>query len=127
MCRCGPASGALVILDCGTGARNLDLTLLGQGFGEGNGEAAILLSHAHWDHIQGFPFFGPLYVAGNCFTCTARRQSSGMLEGMLEGQMAPQFFPVQTLTNMGAHIEIARSCPSDREFDVFGCQGHRPC
>src|SRR6476619_708752 len=66
------AGGALLILDCGTGARNLGLALLGDGdagarerFRDGEGEAAILLSHTHWDHIQGFPFFSPLYIAGN--------------------------------------------------------------
>ena len=37
-------------------------------FGQGQGEASILLSHAHWDHIQGFPFFVPMYRPGNRFT-----------------------------------------------------------
>src|SRR5262249_52303283 len=55
------SGGKLIILDCGTGARNLGNTLLSGPFGKGGGEASILLSHAHWDHIQGFPFFVPLY------------------------------------------------------------------
>jgi phosphoribosyl 1,2-cyclic phosphodiesterase len=96
----------LVILDCGTGARNLGNTLLGGPFGKGGGEASILLSHAHWDHIQGFPFFVPLYIQGNTFHIYGGAKSSSMLEGILEGQMAPQYFPVQTLKNMGASIEI---------------------
>ena len=66
-------------------------------FGKGAGEASILLSHAHWDHIQGFPFFVPLYQPGNKFHIFGGAKSSSMLEGILEGQMAPQYFPVQTL------------------------------
>ena len=61
------SEGALLVLDCGTGARNLGLALLADDsrdpLAAGRGEAAILLSHAHWDHIQGFPFFGPLSKA----------------------------------------------------------------
>src|SRR5687768_12120087 len=60
--------GSLVILDCGTGARNLGLSLMAGDFGQGRGRATMLLSHAHWDHIQGFPFFVPFYVGGNVFT-----------------------------------------------------------
>jgi phosphoribosyl 1,2-cyclic phosphodiesterase len=100
------SGGKLIILDCGTGARNLGNALVGGPFGKGGGEASILLSHAHWDHIQGFPFFVPLYLQGNTFHIYGGAKSSSMLEGILEGQMAPQYFPVQTLKNMGASIEI---------------------
>ena len=124
------AAGALLVLDCGTGARNLGLALLaegemadgpGDGFAAGAGEAAILLSHTHWDHIQGFPFFGPLYVGGNTFRIYGPAESSALLEGILEGQMAPQYFPVQTLKNMGARIEIA-AMPAGAPRDILGCR-----
>src|SRR5256885_13991573 len=82
------------------------MSLLDGPFGRGRGEASILLSHAHWDHIQGFPFFVPLYVPGNSFRIYGGAKSSSMLEGVLEGQMAPQDFPGQTLKNMGAGIDI---------------------
>jgi phosphoribosyl 1,2-cyclic phosphodiesterase len=120
-------AGALLILDCGTGARNLGLALVAEdetrsdGFGHGKGQAAILLSHTHWDHIQGFPFFSPLYVAGNTFKVYGPARSSALLEGILEGQMAPQYFPVQTLKNMRAHIEIQAIAPG-APFDVLGCR-----
>jgi phosphoribosyl 1,2-cyclic phosphodiesterase len=116
-----PEGGGLIILDCGTGARNLGFNLMEGPFGQGRGEASILLSHAHWDHIQGFPFFVPLYQNGNRFRIFGGAKSSSMLEGILEGQMAPQYFPVQTLKNMGATIDIV-AIAEGNAFEVERCQ-----
>jgi phosphoribosyl 1,2-cyclic phosphodiesterase len=99
-------AGDLIIIDCGTGARNLGISLLGGPFGKGKGSATLLLSHAHWDHIQGFPFFGPFYVPGNRFTVYGGSRGERLLEDVLERQMAAQFFPVQSFRNMGARIEM---------------------
>ncbi|HEX3697558.1 MAG TPA: MBL fold metallo-hydrolase [Polyangia bacterium] len=115
------ADDRLIVLDCGTGARNLGISLMSGPLGSGRGAASILLTHAHWDHIQGFPFFVPLYVPGNVFNIFGGGKSSAMLEGILEGQMAPQYFPVQTLKNMGATIEIA-AVTEGAPFDVEGCR-----
>jgi phosphoribosyl 1,2-cyclic phosphodiesterase len=112
--------GGLIVLDCGTGARMLGIALMEGPFGQGRGEASILLSHAHWDHIQGFPFFVPLYQPGNRFHIFGGAKSSAMLEGILEGQMAPQYFPVQTLKNMGASIDIA-AISEGKPFEVERC------
>src|SRR6185437_4621603 len=57
------ASGALLILDAGTGIRALGRALVEQAAGAAlSGD--IFLSHAHWDHVQGLPFFAPMYTAG---------------------------------------------------------------
>jgi phosphoribosyl 1,2-cyclic phosphodiesterase len=58
-------SDTVFILDCGSGLRPLGNQLMKEAFGRGQGVAHIFLSHTHWDHIQGFPFFNPAYVPGN--------------------------------------------------------------
>ncbi len=113
------AAGRLIILDMGTGAVNLGRTLLGEDFGKGQGSAAILLSHAHWDHIQGFPFFPPIFIPGNRFQVYGQARSSSMLEGILEGQMNPHFSPLYTIKNLGASIEI-RAVPPEAPFEIDG-------
>jgi phosphoribosyl 1,2-cyclic phosphodiesterase len=100
------SDGELVIIDMGTGAMALGTALLAAAFGRGAGRATILLSHSHWDHIQGFPFFPPIFVPGNRFTIYGNAQSSSMLEGILEGQMNPHFSPIYTLKNLGASIDF---------------------
>src|SRR2546428_7895713 len=55
--------GTLIVLDCGTGAHDLGVALAASGERPLRGH--LMLSHTHWDHIQGFPFFVPLFVPGN--------------------------------------------------------------
>jgi phosphoribosyl 1,2-cyclic phosphodiesterase len=109
--------GDLVILDCGTGARNLGLALQAGAFGRGRGSATFLLTHAHWDHIQGFPFFVPFYTAGNQFTVHGGAVTPELLEEVLERQMAAQYFPVQTIKNLSASIDL-RAAPTGESFAV---------
>jgi phosphoribosyl 1,2-cyclic phosphodiesterase len=105
------AAGQLVILDMGTGVVALGKQLMGGPMGRGQGRAAVLLSHAHWDHIQGFPFFPPVFVPGNEFEVYGHAHSSDMLEGILEGQMNPNFSPIYTLRNLGATISFTAVVP----------------
>ncbi len=100
------ASGDLLIIDAGTGLAQLGNRLLGTAFGKGRGEAAIVLSHAHMDHIQGFPFFAPIYIPGNRFTIYGREKAPGRLEAIFEGQMNPHFSPVHSLKNLGASFDF---------------------
>jgi len=100
------ASGALVIIDMGTGLLPLGNALMAGPFGAGAGTATILLSHTHWDHIQGLGFFSPVFVAGNAFTVWGPGGSSDVLEDILEGQMDPNFSPLQTLKNFSARFDV---------------------
>lgn len=79
------------IIDCGTGLRELGNELMKGDCGQGNGRLNIFLTHNHWDHIQGLPFFEPLYIHGNklIFFSLYRNQ-----EELLERYMSPPFFPV---------------------------------
>ena len=101
------ASGALVIIDMGTGLMHLGNTLMGGAFGKGQGKATILLLHTHWDHIQGLGFFPPVFVGGNQFKVWGPGGSSKVLEDILEGQMDPNFSPLQTLKNFSARFDVA--------------------
>ncbi len=101
------ASGALVIIDMGTGLMHLGNALMAREFGKGKGRATILLSHTHWDHIQGLGFFPPVFVGGNPFKVWGPGGSPKVLEDILEGQMDPNFSPLQTLKNLAAAFDVA--------------------
>jgi CheY-like chemotaxis protein/phosphoribosyl 1,2-cyclic phosphodiesterase len=80
-------------LDCGTGARQLGIELLAVAPKPIKG--SILLGHTHWDHIQGFPFFKPVFVPGNSFTVWAPQGGSRSLQETLSGQMEYTYFPIE--------------------------------
>lgn len=111
--------GGLVIIDMGTGLMHLGNALATGPFGEGTGRATILLSHTHWDHIQGLGFFAPVFVAGNAFTVWGPGGSPEMLETILEGQMDPNFSPLQTLKNFSARFDV-RTVVVGVPFDAEG-------
>jgi phosphoribosyl 1,2-cyclic phosphodiesterase len=95
------AGKAIVVFDGGTGLRLLGKKLLK----EMPLEAHLFFSHVHWDHIQGFPFFEPAFVAGNVFHLYGGNNVSRTLEETLAGQMDHPNFPVH-LTVMGAKMNF---------------------
>ena len=94
-------TGGVLVLDCGTGARSLGNRLLAGA--SGPIAATILLSHTHWDHIQGFPFFAPLFVPGNQLLVCGPPGAKTSLPEVLSGQMEYTYFPVE-LAQLGAKI-----------------------
>jgi phosphoribosyl 1,2-cyclic phosphodiesterase len=95
-------AGQQIIIDCGTGAHDLGQHILKQKMTGHDG--AILISHTHWDHIQGIPFFAPLFVPGNTWTFYAPRGFGDTLRETLAGQMEFTYFPV-TLDAFGAKVD----------------------
>lgn len=88
-----------IILDMGTGMRVLGNFLFPEMLKNGGISLTILLSHVHWDHIQGLPFFGPLYQNKergilNRFNFYGGTGWEGVAEECLRGQMNPPLFPV---------------------------------
>jgi phosphoribosyl 1,2-cyclic phosphodiesterase len=94
-------NGNIYIFDCGTGFRNLGKSLSKE-FGPKGFHAHIFLSHFHWDHIQGIPFFVPLYEnRENYFFFHSSSRTRG-LQRAIEEQMSDPYFPVD-MTEMAAH------------------------
>jgi phosphoribosyl 1,2-cyclic phosphodiesterase len=91
------AGKSILIFDGGTGLRQLGKTLVK----EMPFTAHLFFSHVHWDHIQGFPFFDPAFVAGNSIHLYGGNNVSRTLEETLAGQMDHPSFPVH-LSQMGA-------------------------
>jgi phosphoribosyl 1,2-cyclic phosphodiesterase len=119
------AAGARLVLDCGTGVR-----LLGDQL-QANSEpvsATILLTHTHWDHIQGFPFFAPLFVPRNHFAIYGPGGAQRSLRDVLAGQMEDQYFPVK-LDQLSAEIRYQDLREGTYEIEglrVHAQQMHHP-
>ncbi len=82
---------AVVVLDAGTGIRALGDVL---DRAQGRVRADILITHAHWDHVQGLPFFAPLYRSGNLVRVWASRGGSATVHRVVREQMNAGSFPV---------------------------------
>jgi phosphoribosyl 1,2-cyclic phosphodiesterase/DNA-binding response OmpR family regulator len=93
-------AGTLLILDCGTGAHGLGQALMA---GATALRGHLLLTHTHWDHIQGFPFFAPLFAPGNGWDVYGPRGLGESLRETLAGQMQYLYFPV-ALEQLGATV-----------------------
>ena len=98
-----PGDGSHIVIDCGTGAAALGAALMRAG--ERPLRGRLLISHAHWDHIQGLPFFGPLFVVGNEWDVYAPHGFLQSVRDTLAGQMQHTYFPVD-LEQLGATIRF---------------------
>lgn len=80
-----------IIFDAGSGLRDAGLSLLK----DGPCHIHLFITHTHWDHIQGFPFFTPIYIPGFEITIYGERGFGKNLESLLVGQLDRDYFPVQ--------------------------------
>jgi phosphoribosyl 1,2-cyclic phosphodiesterase len=98
----------LVILDAGTGIRELGRSLMASSNGNGQQgaiQADIFLTHAHWDHIQGIPFFAPIFQPGNHFTIWGSKTLETSIDRVIRDQMSPVVFPV-SFAELSARIDF---------------------
>jgi phosphoribosyl 1,2-cyclic phosphodiesterase len=111
--------GELVVLDAGTGIRALGLDLVAKQ--NGNAKVEILLSHAHWDHIQGLPHFKPFFAPGNTVRIWGSRQGTASLEAILRQQMDPAVFPVP-LDALSASLTVQQVDADEFSIGAFRVQ-----
>lgn len=88
------ADGEIIVMDAGTGIRALGHALEHE-FGARPITIDLLITHVHWDHIQGFPFFIPSYNDKNSIRIFGYDGADTGLHEILEGQMTTPFFPVK--------------------------------
>lgn len=108
------ADGELIILDAGTGIRPLGQALRKEFDGHPM-QITLLISHTHWDHIQGFPFFAPAYDPRNRVRILGFEGPRKGIEATLAIQMESPYFPI-SIQEMPGHIEFAEL--KSLEFEV---------
>ncbi len=96
----------LLIIDAGTGLRELGNFLISNDLPKGPLMVNILLSHTHWDHIQGFPFFGPAFIPSSNISFRGPVNAiGGKLADIVSGQMQYSYFPIK-LSDLRAKIDF---------------------
>jgi phosphoribosyl 1,2-cyclic phosphodiesterase len=110
-------TGSLLVLDAGTGLRELGVALM-NGKGTRPFSVDLLLSHLHWDHIQGIPFFRPAYDPNSSLRIRGPKQSRSMRELLGMGMDDP-FFPVD-LDDLPVQLEVAEIADgSDQQIGKY--------
>jgi phosphoribosyl 1,2-cyclic phosphodiesterase len=107
-----------VILDLGTGLRSYGEQLATDGLLDGY-RASVLLTHLHWDHIQGLPFFAPLSAGGGSVTVFGPEQADGPLDDVFRGVMSPPYFPI---TPEQLNGDVAFEAVSNDDFAANGAK-----
>ena len=99
------SSQECLIIDAGTGLRELGRRLARKQVAGGASHYHIVLSHVHWDHIQGLPFFEPAYIQGTTISMYALRAAAEELQQVIGGITRHEYFPMPL-----------ESVPADFEF-----------
>ncbi|HAX62178.1 MAG TPA: MBL fold metallo-hydrolase [Elusimicrobia bacterium] len=102
-------NGETIIVDAGTGIRKLGIKLTS----EKRKNINLIFTHAHWDHIMGFPFFKPLYAKETKIKMFGCPFAQGSVKNLFSETMHPPYFPVD-FNDIKAKISYSKSC--EREF-----------
>jgi len=102
-----------LVFDAGTGIKNCGSDMLKAG--HKNLTVDLLITHPHWDHINAFPFFAPLYIPGNVVRVHGCAQESAGFEQLIVAQMDGTYFPV-TVREFGAQVSFHEI--GEQQFDL---------
>lgn len=98
----------IIVIDAGSGVRELGNSLLKHELPNGPMDISLYLSHTHWDHIMGFPYFVPIYIPGTTLKVVGPVSfEDDPLEDVVGGQMKYRYFPIN-VSELAADIEYSR-------------------
>lgn len=100
------ANNELIIIDAGSGLRGLGRSLVRK---KAHGNITMLLTHAHWDHLNGFPFFAPAYLPQFTITFCGGPIAHESVRGYMAHQMRPPFFPID-FSHLKAKFNFGCEC-----------------
>lgn len=106
--------GEIIVLDAGSGIRLLGMELEKE-FGDRPIRLTLLITHTHWDHIQGLPFFQPVYNSKNQIRVLGYEGARAGLAAIIAGQMETPFFPV-SMRDLPSNIAIEEL--KEMEFSI---------
>lgn len=109
------AAGDVLIVDAGSGIRRLGNAMIA----EERRQLSMIFTHAHWDHILGFPFFKPVHRRDSSIEIYGCPMETGDMQTLLAQTMAPPHFPVP-YDEIRANITYHPRCESGRSHDILG-------
>jgi phosphoribosyl 1,2-cyclic phosphodiesterase len=119
------SDGSVIILDAGTGIHKLGLSLIRENHQK---TITLVLTHSHWDHIQGFPFFLPAYAPQTSLCIMGCKPNFNLLKKILINQMEARYFPVN-FKDLRSHIEFSSfedTCVRDNKAKISAIRTNHP-